>query len=276
MHTSSRRRSSRLAGKTVSYREELVSSVSLTNRNQKIRTKREREDSGPETPMDVKVEQANKPHPTKPQSLTSQPTAKSTVVNVSKILERYLGRKMDSSGKAPVVRETVNASQPKNEECPGYFVSFNKYSGVCEWRNEAIFLWVNMGNKDSDVNNEFLEGGRLITWFGGSRMHEQSPVMQRLLNIGKRAARNDLSTNDGIILWCRLFESTKRGFGPYVCMGRVGYHSHFSNTHPLKFIWCLLDYDKLISVHRETCQGKSGTIFEQLSNTKPPISNQLE
>jgi hypothetical protein len=37
-------------------------------------------------------------------------------------------------------------------------ISFNKYSGVQEWKN-ALFLWVNLGN-GGDVVNEFLDSGR--------------------------------------------------------------------------------------------------------------------
>ncbi len=44
-----------------------------------------------------------------------------------------------------------------------------RYSGVAEWAN-CVFLWVNIGGKDG-YHNAFSEEGRLMTWFGGSRMH---------------------------------------------------------------------------------------------------------
>jgi hypothetical protein len=47
---------------------------------------------------------------------------------------------------------------------------FNKYSGVVEWRN-ALFIWVNIGFPNNEYSNRFLDGGKLMTWFGGSRMN---------------------------------------------------------------------------------------------------------
>ena len=42
-------------------------------------------------------------------------------------------------------------------------IGFNKYSGVCEFQNEALFLWVNIGVPDADVRNEFLNGGKQVS-----------------------------------------------------------------------------------------------------------------
>ena len=80
-----------------------------------------------------------------------------------------------------------------------------------------------------------------ITWYGGSRMKESSPVIQRLLWI----SRNQMKESDGILLWCRLWD--KKKFRPYVCLGRISYLDHDSTSHPIKFLFELKDYPKLVS-----------------------------
>jgi hypothetical protein len=42
-----------------------------------------------------------------------------------------------------------------------------------------------MWEKDDTIVNDFLDGGRRVTWYGGSRMHEETPVIQKLIRIGK-------------------------------------------------------------------------------------------
>jgi hypothetical protein len=69
----------------------------------------------------------------------------------------FVGRRLASTGKAAVVEHA-------NFMCgnePG--IGFNKYSGVCEFQNEALFLWVNIGVPDADVRNEFLNGGKQVS-----------------------------------------------------------------------------------------------------------------
>ena len=39
------------------------------------------------------------------------------------------------------------------------------------------------------VVNDFLKDGRQITWFGGSRMYDDSPIIESLIKIGKNAQR---------------------------------------------------------------------------------------
>jgi hypothetical protein len=122
-------------------------------------------------------------------------------------------------------------------------ISFNKYSGVQEWGNDVLFLWVNLGAPASDVVNDFLDNGRQVTWFGGSRMHDDTKVIQRLVQVG---TKTDSSTSSsGIVLWCRQYNRSARGFGPYFCMGRLSYASHVPGYRPLAFVWSLLDYDRL-------------------------------
>jgi hypothetical protein len=196
--------------------------------------------------------------------------------------KRYaLGREVSRTGKAAVISYAVLAtlqhdhvqmmsdkddsdqSDKQNKEdwnntelyhlAASNRLSFNKYCGVQEWRNNAIFLWVNIGGPDNSAMNEFLNGGRQMTWFGGSRMHDESPVIQRLIKVGQQqqhldnVAKNN-EHNGGIVLWCRLYDSSSspKGFRPYTCLGRVAYHSHQPGTRPIQFVWTLLDYDQLV------------------------------
>lgn len=80
-------------------------------------------------------------------------SARSTSVNVGNIVGQFLGHAMDKKGKDYVVQR-VSGSQSR--------VSFNKYSGIQEWANEAMFLWVNLGKPGESIVNEFLNKGRQV------------------------------------------------------------------------------------------------------------------
>ena len=115
-------------------------------------------------------------------------------------------------------------------------------------------------------------------------MHEHTPSIQNLIQISQRQEEerqqnerhsesqggneegkynsydngnnnnrddNYNGSNEGIVLWCRVYNNDKKGFGPYACLGRVGHHSHDFNAHPVQFVWDLLDYDKLMAVKEE-------------------------
>lgn len=166
----------------------------------------------------------------------------------------FIGQYLSTPNKSAVIdHANYHSGNP-----PG--ISFNKYSGVCEFSN-AIFLWVNNGifkkEEAGMVWNEFLNGGRQITWYGGSRMTHDSPVIQRLIQLGKESKVqyekdesywNSHEYNKGIVLWCRIYDPSMKGskYTPYICMGRLGYHSHEVNSYPVKFVWDLLDYNRLI------------------------------
>ena len=180
-----------------------------------------------------------------------------------------LGKLMANSGKAFVMEETARRSGFKNLGK----VSFNKYSGIQEWGNAALFLWVNFGAPKSEVVNEFLDGGREVrhkwiqqcfvytvsrylslrcryfdqlTWFGGSKAHEETRAIKRLLHIGKMAANGELDDSEGLLLWGRQFDTLTKSQGPYVCLGRLAYKTHYPRSRPLKFIWRLLDFEQLM------------------------------
>ena len=163
-----------------------------------------------------------------------------------------LGLLMEKNGKEFVINESYERAAVESDKLrtEGYSrLSFNKYCGVQEWGN-AIFLWVNLGDKGTVVN-DFLHGGEQITWFGGSRMHDDSPVIHKLLRLGKEAttssstSSSSSSPSSNIILWCRKYLVEKKQFSPYMCLGRLAYQSHEPGSYPLSFVWTLLDYDAL-------------------------------
>lgn len=156
-----------------------------------------------------------------------------------------LGRMVTQTGKLHVIEQSFSLAATKEDQdrlANTTHLSFNKYCGVQEWQN-CIFLWVNL---NSDSPNDFLDNAKQITWFGGSRMHDDSPVIHKLLKHGKKDATTTNKEDDAkIILWCRRYQPDVKKFTPYVCFGRLGYESHIPGSHPLSFVWNLLDYEGL-------------------------------
>jgi hypothetical protein len=173
-----------------------------------------------------------------------------------------LGKMVERTGKECVVNTSFtlaasNEDQHRLDVIGGATkLSYNKYSGVQEWKN-CVYLWVNLNTADSP--NDFLDDGRQITWFGGSKMHDQSPAILSLLRLGKKKSSDDQKTmattttsgsemsseTSNVVLWCRRYTPQTKIFTPYVCFGRLGYRSHIPESRPLAFVWDLLDYDGL-------------------------------
>jgi hypothetical protein len=155
-----------------------------------------------------------------------------------------LGLPLEQTGKEYVISKSFQmaaSSEDKLRIGESPRLSFNKYSGVQEWQN-CIFLWVNLGAKGpGTVVNEFQDGGTKITWFGGSQMVDDTPVVEKLIRWGREA--NDVSSK--IVLWCRRFDANQKRFHPYVCLGRLSYVSHEPGSQPLAFVWSLLDAQRL-------------------------------
>ena len=172
-------------------------------------------------------------------------SVRSIDIDVSKLVigeNGLLGRMVEQFGKDYVINKAfqVASSLQDQQRLFGTRLSFNKYCGVQEWGN-AIFLWVNLGSKDNTVVNNFLNYGKKITWFGGSKMHDDSPVVQKLLKFGKDATKSE----SNIVLWIRRYDTESKKFTPYICMGRLSYDSHEPRSHPLAFVWNLIDADLL-------------------------------
>jgi len=187
-----------------------------------------------------------------------KPSTKNTTCSVGAIVRRWLGKELESTGKAAVIDAAMGASTSVGGVGS---ISFNKYSGLCEWKNDAIFLWVNINAPNADVKNEFLDGGRRMTWFGGSRMHDGTHGIQNLIRVGRKARNGTLDEADGIILWVRVHDPSRKGFTPYVCLGRVCYDTHAPGTRPIEFVLKLLDYDEL----KDSQSGnKEMSLFEEI------------
>ena len=176
----------------------------------------------------------------------------------------YLGKEIPMSlagsgkqAKAAVIWE-VCGQQPK----------FSKYTGAAEYRN-AMVLFVNVDAPGGgQFPNQFLDGGRRMTWYASSTKHEQSNDVLRLryhsegFRAGSGGAGNDDdddvdgkgsgggssdsgSSDDGaasfslaparIGLACRLKDE------PYVWCGELALHTFAAGTRPLQFTWNLLN-----------------------------------
>jgi hypothetical protein len=193
-------------------------------------------------------------HESKPPPKPRPPPALNSVRSISLCTQRLvlggshdapvglLGVPMEQTGKEFVVYKSFeNASSNEDRHrLEGARLSFNKYCGVQEWQ-DCAFLWVNLGGKGNTVVNDFLDDGQQMTWFGGSRMYDGTPVIEKLIRWGREAT----DSSSKIILWCRRFEAERKGFGPYVCLGRLSYQSHEPGSHPLAFVWNLLDSHRL-------------------------------
>lgn len=141
-----------------------------------------------------------------------------------------LGKKVDGYGKLAVMALANGGKAPR----------FNKYSGFVEWSN-SVFLWVNLGDDKSEYPNQFSDGGKYITWFGGSKVHEESDIIKRLISLGKKSDTPTTPVSDSILLFARLQGES------YCCLGRLSHAKYDLKSHPVSFLWSLQDFDKIKS-----------------------------
>jgi len=133
---------------------------------------------------------------------------------------------------------------------------------VVEWLN-AVVLWVNVDGVQYE--NLFMDGGRKMTWFAGSRCGPETPVVGRLIRAPYKEARNSDSGGDSgddatsamgdtVLLFCR-----KTG-EPYVFMGRVVHDRYKLTCHPVEIVWSLVDYDAAHTAEgfRHIVEGTAG------------------
>lgn len=163
--------------------------------------------------------------------------------NVALMLSTYLGKSIGVPNKDPVIR----LLQPARVHA-----RFNKFAGILEWRN-AVVLWI---NKDSaQYENTFSADWSTVTWFMSESSTLETPAIQRLLHCGSAAAVDDSKTGASaaadaaeapppadILLFCRD-QSTG---DPYVFCGRVKYAQYFPQRFPVKFLFTLLDRERLM------------------------------
>lgn len=120
----------------------------------------------------------------------------------------------------------------------GRVPSFSKYSGVAEWRN-CLFLWVNYGDSKNEVLNEFSEEGRRISWYGGSNVYRDSDIIQKLIRYSDITDADPLQSNKCVLMFLRRPDEL------YISLGRLKYASYDLNTHPIAFVFDLLDFERL-------------------------------
>ncbi len=232
------RRSMRNLGKEApDYREDainLTSSLaasSLPSRPRARWTETEGEDLGPGEAFDAEaIRQA------RAAAVSSGPapgSSRTLDADLGRVLGEYLGKKVPFTGKQCV----MDLLTPEGS---GY-AKFSKYAGVVEWRN-AVVLWVNVDGGDYD--NLFLKGGSEMTWFAGSRVTAETPVMLRLIEAGKDVEKREKGEKgkgdtSEILLFCRLQGE------PYVFMGRVYHEWYETRRHPIKMIWRLRDWEAI-------------------------------
>ena len=178
------RRSNRVAilGTTISYKEQDLPSLRSNSRFGTTESDEAVDD-------DLPYPRSKKPSaPSGPRPPPCADSSRAIDCQLTMFLtDDMLGKPIENFGKAAVMTIGNHGSLPR----------FSKYSGVCEWRN-CVFLWVNLG-MNSDYRNTFRNDGRCITWYGGSKMHEESDVVKRLITAG-----NTKTENDAVILFVRL------------------------------------------------------------------------
>jgi hypothetical protein len=188
-----------------------------------------------------------------PRSEPSPDMSRAISANIEHFLGKYLGIQIKEFGKAAIMSQSNSGLLPR----------FNKYSGVVEWKN-CIFLWVNIGKDCSKYPNQFSDEGRTISWFGGSKMYQNSNVVQRLIIAGGNHSINEehnikeegnikigenfngiikvgckRKDEDRVVLFARIEGE------PYCCLGNVSHIKYNLSKHPVTFDWKLLDYENL-------------------------------
>ena len=123
------------------------------------------------------------------------------------VMERlgpYLGRALPCRGHKDLLAfcSPLDSSSAPNCPCAG--------SGVITWRN-ATWLLINLGIPNSKYSNEFLEGGRKVTWFPGPSGYPPAHPLMRATQPG------GLPDGESLHLFCRRGKS-----GAYVYLGRLG------------------------------------------------------
>lgn len=172
---------------------------------------------------------------------------------------KQLGCPVEAYGKAAVMSMSLGISEGFYSRSINASVRFNKYSGVAEWKN-ALFLWVNIIHDGSgQYENSFSAGGQYMMWFGGSTMHAESRIVQRLIHPCNQYPLNEKKdvaaavAADNIVL---LF--VRRESEGYACLGRCKYVAVNLQMHPIEIKWQLLDFDLLRNTlyFQELCKAK--------------------
>lgn len=159
------------------------------------------DDPSGDTNEESQAVSSTSPSSSSPPRAIEKIAARDIELNRDQLIARFLGETLSSTGKAYCMQECAKLANESR------LISFNKYSGIQPWKN-VVFLWINLHVPGSQ--NKFLPSHR-VTFYGGKRMVDESPIIQRL----KRDA------NGGVVLWCREYNPDTKTFHPYFCMGRL-------------------------------------------------------
>jgi hypothetical protein len=268
--TGSRRRSSRISGLTINpdYKEskdfkELTTPLypdTRTRGTKRLLDVDEIHLDGADERMQVPSKPSSSPYKQTAPAAPATNSVRTISLDVSILLQKFLAKPMETFGKYFVIETSFHeaAYREDQQRLAGVSrLSFNKFSGVQPWKN-VIFLWINLGGPGNSLANDFSHNGSRVAWFGGSKMREDSPVIQNLIRIGKESASKP-SLTSGIILWCRQYNWETKKLPPYTCLGRLAYESHISGSQPVAFTWRLIDYEAMVA------DESTRTIFRGIS-----------
>ena len=248
--TGPRRRSARISGMDTNpdYKE----SIDFKESNRSGRKRTLEAGKAPTENVVERIPPKTCPRPQKPTAVAAN-SVKTISLDASKLVGKFLAKPMEIFGKYFVIETSFEeAARPEDQErLSGVSrLSFNKFSGVQPWKN-VIFLWINVGgpqSSDSLINDfsKHKDGSCRVSWFGGSRMTEDSSIIQDLIRIGRESSSSKVSPDAGIVLWCRNYDWEAKKLRPYTCLGRLAYESHEPGSYPVAFTWRLLDYKAMI------------------------------
>ena len=227
-------------------------------------------DTADETPLESRNERIppkprNSSRPQNPTVIATN-SVRTISLDASKLVEKFLAKPMETFGKYFVIETSFHeAAHPEDQErLSGVSrLSFNKFSGVQPWKN-VIFLWINVGGPKGGLVNDFSRhknnGSCNVSWFGGSRMTEDSPVIQDLIRMGKEPALAKREpTSSAILLWCRNYDWETKKLPPYTCLGRLAYESHEAGSYPVAFTWRLIDCERMFA------NESTRSVFQEIS-----------
>ena len=196
----------------------------------------------------------------KPPAPHAKGSIKTLAARVDEVAAKYLGRPIsDGTGalKAAVIHALAPIANPR----------FSKYSGIQEWKN-CVCLFANVGDKNGNsYDNVFTHAGGQVSWFAQPTQHEETPVIERILETAheKHDATQDATALEVLgsiageeegeedaggttehqkkknrAVWPLHFFARMEGC-EYVYCGRLRVLEHFPNKTPMKFLFRLLD-----------------------------------
>ena len=116
--------------------------------------------------------------------------------------------------------------------------TFNRLSGVLQWSN-CVCLFVNLlgGRYDNQFFVRVGEDDMRLSWFMAPSSCAESPLGERLIGAGEEGM--------AVLLFCRAEGCAFRYFG------RLAYVKHEGSLRPVRFVWRLLDFERLRQIHED-------------------------